>query len=162
MAKSVEYSSLLTIGHKISSILAYPLIALIYLYRFTFSPIMGNSCRFHPTCSHYSEEALRKYGAIKGQRLRTEELPFLKRYPYQDEREFRVIYESTIDEREFLDITISLSCIDRIALSPWIPAALATDLESTIYDIKGCKRLKVVRSTVISNERWKNLAEDAR
>ena len=45
---------------------AYPLIWVIYVYRYTLSPILGNACRFHPTCSHYAEEALRKYGALKG------------------------------------------------------------------------------------------------
>ncbi|MCB2230220.1 membrane protein insertion efficiency factor YidD [bacterium] len=45
---------------------AYPFIALIYLYRYTLSPVMGNQCRFAPTCSRYAEEALRKHGALKG------------------------------------------------------------------------------------------------
>jgi len=54
------------IGHKISVILAYPLILAIYLYRFALSPIFGNSCRYYPTCSHYAEDALLKYGALKG------------------------------------------------------------------------------------------------
>ena len=47
-------------------LLAYPLIVLIYLYRYTLSPLIGNQCRFEPTCSHYAEDALRKYGAFKG------------------------------------------------------------------------------------------------
>jgi putative membrane protein insertion efficiency factor len=45
---------------------AYPLIWLIYLYRVTLSPFIGQSCRFYPTCSHYAEDALRKYSAVKG------------------------------------------------------------------------------------------------
>ena len=48
------------------TLLAYPLIFLIYVYRFTLSPFIGNSCRFLPTCSYYAEDALRKYGAFKG------------------------------------------------------------------------------------------------
>ena len=48
------------------SLLAYPLIFLIYLYRATLSPFIGNSCRFEPTCSYYAEAALRKYGAVRG------------------------------------------------------------------------------------------------
>ncbi|MCM2271639.1 MAG: membrane protein insertion efficiency factor YidD [candidate division Zixibacteria bacterium] len=38
----------------------------IYVYRFTLSPFIGRSCRFYPTCSHYAEDALRKYGAMRG------------------------------------------------------------------------------------------------
>lgn len=46
--------------------LAWPLIALIRVYRYTLSPIIGQSCRFEPTCSQYAEEALRHYGAFRG------------------------------------------------------------------------------------------------
>ena len=42
------------------------LIALIRAYRYLLSPWIGNQCRFHPTCSHYSEEAIQRHGAIKG------------------------------------------------------------------------------------------------
>lgn len=48
------------------NLLTYPLLFLILVYRYTLSPVIGNSCRFYPTCSHYAEEALRKYGAVKG------------------------------------------------------------------------------------------------
>lgn len=53
-------------GIKRIPLAAYPLIWLIYLYRITLSPFIGQSCRFYPTCSHYAEDALRKYGALKG------------------------------------------------------------------------------------------------
>ncbi|MFT6074548.1 MAG: putative membrane protein insertion efficiency factor [Yoonia sp.] len=38
-------------------------------YRMILSPWVGTSCRYHPTCSAYSLEALEKYGAIKGSYL---------------------------------------------------------------------------------------------
>jgi putative membrane protein insertion efficiency factor len=38
----------------------------VRLYRLLFSPWIGNSCRFQPTCSAYALEALEKHGAIKG------------------------------------------------------------------------------------------------
>ena len=44
----------------------YILIGLITLYRYTFSAIIGQQCRFLPTCSEYSIEAIKKYGALKG------------------------------------------------------------------------------------------------
>ena len=48
------------------SIFSYPLIFIIYVYRYTLSPLIGNQCRFYPTCSHYAEEAVKKHGAWRG------------------------------------------------------------------------------------------------
>ncbi len=45
------------------------MILLIRLYQYTLSPFIGRSCRYTPTCSHYSVEAIQKYGAIRGGRL---------------------------------------------------------------------------------------------
>ena len=42
------------------------LISLIKGYRYFISPIFGHSCRFLPTCSEYSIDALREFGLIKG------------------------------------------------------------------------------------------------
>ncbi len=42
------------------------LIALIKLYKLLLSPIMGNACRFQPTCSTYAIEAIETHGALKG------------------------------------------------------------------------------------------------
>ncbi len=43
-------------------ILTYILIKLIKIYRFLISPLLGQSCRYLPTCSEYSIEALKTYG----------------------------------------------------------------------------------------------------
>jgi len=42
------------------------LVAAIHLYQATLSPRLPVQCRFRPTCSHYGEEAIRKYGTPKG------------------------------------------------------------------------------------------------
>ncbi|MCH2147115.1 MAG: membrane protein insertion efficiency factor YidD [Phycisphaerales bacterium] len=46
--------------------LAKLFILFVRLYQVTLRPFVGGFCRFQPTCSDYSIEALRKYGAIKG------------------------------------------------------------------------------------------------
>lgn len=39
---------------------------LIRLYQRTLSKVLPPSCRFYPSCSQYSYEAIRKYGLLKG------------------------------------------------------------------------------------------------
>lgn len=47
-------------------LLAWPLLALVGLYRLLVSPWLGNNCRYQPTCSAYALEALRRHGAFRG------------------------------------------------------------------------------------------------
>ena len=42
------------------------LIGLIRIYKSFISPLLPNACRFHPTCSTYSMEAIRTHGSLKG------------------------------------------------------------------------------------------------
>jgi hypothetical protein len=99
---------------------------------------------------------------IEGKNLKVEDLPFLKRAPYVDECEFRLIYQSKKKKFKSLDVPIPLGCIDRVTLSPWIPSALVEHLKETIRAIPDCKKLKVFRSTLISNERWKKASDTAK
>ena len=43
-------------------LLALPII----VYRYGISPVIGPRCRFHPTCSAYGLDALRRFGALRG------------------------------------------------------------------------------------------------
>ena len=42
------------------------LLSLIRIYKLFLSPLLGNNCRYHPTCSSYAIEALETHGLIKG------------------------------------------------------------------------------------------------
>ena len=48
------------------NILTKILIKLIKGYRFFVSPLIGQSCRYLPTCSEYSIESLKTFGLFKG------------------------------------------------------------------------------------------------
>jgi uncharacterized protein len=42
------------------------LIGLVKGYKYLISPLLPPSCRFYPTCSTYTIEAIEKYGAMRG------------------------------------------------------------------------------------------------
>jgi len=41
-------------------------IILIRLYQWTLSPLLGPTCRFHPSCSNYALEAMTRFGLMRG------------------------------------------------------------------------------------------------
>jgi len=41
-------------------------LALIRLYQLTLAVVLPPACRFSPSCSHYAQQALQKYGVLKG------------------------------------------------------------------------------------------------
>ena len=51
------------------NILTQALIKFIKAYKFLISPLLGHSCRYMPTCSEFSIEALKTFGFIKGSLL---------------------------------------------------------------------------------------------
>ena len=42
------------------------LITFIKAYRYLLSPFLGNNCRYHPSCSEYTETAIRRFGPLRG------------------------------------------------------------------------------------------------
>ena len=55
----------------IGKLLAYILIAPIRVYQWTISPMLGEVCRYHPSCSKYAVGALKVHGPVKGLLLTT-------------------------------------------------------------------------------------------
>ena len=49
-----------------SKLLTLPLIALVRFYQSAISPYFPAACRYSPTCSHYTIEALQKHGFLRG------------------------------------------------------------------------------------------------
>jgi uncharacterized protein len=51
---------------KIKQILNFPFILLVKIYQYIISPLFPATCRFTPTCSSYTIEAITIWGPIKG------------------------------------------------------------------------------------------------
>lgn len=41
-------------------------LALLRAYQYAVSPLLGRNCRFYPSCSEYAQEAVQKYGTLRG------------------------------------------------------------------------------------------------
>ncbi|MCK0156404.1 membrane protein insertion efficiency factor YidD [Cellulophaga sp. F20128] len=50
----------------IKKILIAPFLLLVKIYQTVISPFTPASCRYTPSCSHYTVDALKKYGLFKG------------------------------------------------------------------------------------------------
>lgn len=85
--------------------------------------------------------------------------PFLKRKPFEDEREYRIIYETKTESLRVKPIPIQLLMIRKITLSPWLPEAVAKSVINTIKKIDGCEKLVVERSSLIDNSGWREVID---
>ena len=56
-------------------------IIIIKIYQYFISPLLGNKCRFFPTCSEYCIEALKTYGLFLGLKLGAKRI--LKCHPFK-------------------------------------------------------------------------------
>ena len=52
----------------------YILIYIIRIYKYLISPLIGNNCRYLPTCSDYFIDSLNEFGFIKGSYMGTKRL----------------------------------------------------------------------------------------
>jgi uncharacterized protein len=52
-------------GHS-ARVSAWPLLALLWIYRRFVSPVLPPACRYHPSCSQYAVEAVIAHGPIRG------------------------------------------------------------------------------------------------
>jgi putative membrane protein insertion efficiency factor len=51
---------------KINCLLSKTVTQLLRFYRYFISPMLGNRCRFYPSCSEYAQEAIEQFGTWKG------------------------------------------------------------------------------------------------
>jgi hypothetical protein len=58
------------------------LIVLVRAYQYVVSPMLGQRCKYYPSCSNYAIEALRVHGAVRGAGLATWRL--LRCNPFSD------------------------------------------------------------------------------
>jgi hypothetical protein len=83
-----------------------------------------------------------------------EKMPFYKRDGYQAEEEWRLIAKLATPNELLYPIAITPDCIEKVVLSPWMPASLHKTTKVLLRKIDGFQRLRVSRSRLISSIGW--------
>lgn len=51
---------------KIKNLTLYSFLSLIKIYQYLLSPFLGQCCRFYPSCSSYTTDAIKQHGFLNG------------------------------------------------------------------------------------------------
>jgi hypothetical protein len=86
--------------------------------------------------------------------------PFLKRYGFRDEKEFRITYESKSEEIQTKDVSIPLSCINRIIFSPRLDRSEFERIREELRSIPDCQELKITHSRLTDSKVWQQAGEN--
>jgi hypothetical protein len=83
------------------------------------------------------------------------QMPFIKRWPYRCEEEYRIIIENN-SKNTFFDIDIPLDVITKITISQQMPEPIYNTIKSYLKDLRGNPDSRISRSTLYENKRWIN------
>jgi hypothetical protein len=84
-----------------------------------------------------------------------ENLPFLKRYPFRPENEFRIVALCDEPQRELFDIPISLNSIKQITITNKLPESVFKSVKQGIIAISPELKGKIFHSTLFNNSKWR-------
>lgn len=87
-------------------------------------------------------------------------LPFIKRYGFRDESEFRIVYESKTRSVSTQSIPIPISCINRIIFSYKLNYGDYRAIRSELRLMDGCQGLDIRRSNLTESKTWQHAAEE--
>lgn len=59
-------SAFRTATRAVTSVPRWIMVAVIKVYQWTISPLLGPRCKYYPSCSNYGLEAVRRHGAVRG------------------------------------------------------------------------------------------------
>jgi hypothetical protein len=103
--------------------------------------------------------AYRRIRNLRQEHPTTPELPFLKRYPFKDEREFRLIYEDAEPMLEAKDVPFDPLALLKVTMNPWMPRAVFESVKDHLRLIDDWSHVSIRRTTLVDNDRWKSFAD---
>lgn len=101
-----------------------------------------------------------KLGELVAKNHPKETLPFLKRFGFGDECEYRAVYQNKAAEDHLKQVQIDLNIIERISLNPWMPPSVVESVRTTIDTLRQGATFPVDHSSLIDNRRWRQFASE--
>jgi hypothetical protein len=81
--------------------------------------------------------------------------PFLKRLPFEGEREFRLILDYKKDDNVGgVPLKFDIKAIECIYINPWLGPAAKGPITRIIRQMPGCAKVRLTQTTLIDNHRW--------
>jgi hypothetical protein len=95
-----------------------------------------------------------------------DDLPFIKRFAYQDESEYRFIFTSSEEkkkeEKKKIEyISIDINDIKQIVINPWVESPVYKSMELAIAKTPGWEKVNMRQSTVTKNDAWMRMCSRA-
>lgn len=82
-----------------------------------------------------------------------EELPFLKRKPYECEGELRMVTIVNKSDKPF-GVKFDMTCVNVISISPWLPKPIADTVKYYLKKIVKNPKVDIRQSTLLENQQW--------
>lgn len=110
----------------------------------------------------HGEVMYRLIDEVETGKLLIDQLPFLKRFPFRDEAEYRILFAKKEPSKlKSHAIPFDVSFIQEIALSNSLPKELRDPLVALLRSVDGCAGIKISRSSLNDNSRWKKACDRA-
>ena len=103
----------------------------------------------------------RTLNVLKAHSVLVDDLPYLKRHAFKDEREFRLLYAGPSAHPVVHYVPIDITWVTGITLSPWLPENLIDVLKSALRTLSNCPSIKLQRTNLRSHPDWIAAADKA-
>lgn len=97
---------------------------------------------------------------FKASELDVNDIPFIKRYAYRDEKECRLVLVNDQDSPT-LQLELPRDAIKGIILNPWVDEDTAIAMKEVLRTAAKNPELKVNRTELLNSARWQERIEDA-
>ena len=101
----------------------------------------------------WDDVTYKKIHEIEKMKVKIDRIPFIKRWPYRYENEFRIIWEGKTS-RTTIDIDIDLHSINKITISQGMPSDVSASIKELLREEIKDPSKKINRSTLYENRGW--------